>query len=264
MSTVAAIQMCSSPSVAENLKNAAKLLAIAADNGAQLAVLPEMFAIMGTDSQSLLQAKEPMGDGKIQTFLAEQASKHHVWMVGGTVPIAGSTPQKIHAACLVYNPQGLCVARYDKMHLFDVVLSETEYYRESENTEAGTQTAVVDTPLGKLGLAVCFDLRFPTLFQDLATQGAEIIAVPAAFTCKTGQAHWTLLMRCRAIDTFCYMIGATQGGIHFNGRQTHGHALIVDPWGHVLDERKEITPGVVFADLDLNYLYQVRKTIPLC
>jgi predicted amidohydrolase len=263
MPKVAAIQMCSSHLVDENLKTAAQLLAQAAANGATLAVLPEMFAVMGLKGTDKVKAKESFGDGKIQTFLAEQALKNKIWLVGGTIPIRCNNPHKIRAACIVYNDKGNAIARYDKIHLFDVTISATESYKESETIEAGNEPVLVETPLGKLGLAVCYDIRFPLLFNHLFRQGVEIIAIPAAFTVKTGQAHWQLLARSRAVENFCYVMGACQGGTHTNGRQTYGHTLIVEPWGTVEQELLEPGNGIVYSDINLDHLYKIRANFSI-
>jgi predicted amidohydrolase len=263
MPCVAAIQMCSADDVQTNLVQAKKLIAQAIDQKAQLIILPEMFAIFDSTPETLLRSKEPFGDGPIQDFLATQAQQHQTWILGGTIPISCNDPNKFSAASLLYDATGRCVARYDKMHLFDVTLSETEYYRESDISIPGNQYTVISTPVGKLGIAVCFDLRFPDLFQQLSKLGAEILAIPAAFTVKTGQAHWELLTRCRAIDNFCYLIGAGQGGTHAHGRQTHGHSLIVHPWGNVMAQKDDTHPGVITAEIDLKALHEVRRAIPI-
>lgn len=262
MSKVAAISMCSSHVITENLTTAARLIKEAAENGAKLIVLPEMFAIMGKAPADKVTVKELFGEGIIQDFLSNEAKKNNIWLVGGTIPICCDEPAKINASCLVYSHLGKCMARYDKIHLFDAVISESESYQESDSTQAGHQAVVVETPIGKLGLAVCYDLRFPNLFTTLRNRGAEIIAVPAAFTVKTGEAHWKLLARSRAIDSFCYILGACQVGIHANGRKTYGHSLIVDPWGVVADERHDATEGVVYAQIDMNQLYKIRQSLP--
>jgi predicted amidohydrolase len=263
MSKVAAIQMCSSMSVEENLQSASKLIEEAANNGAKLVVLPEMFPIVGMGSEEKIFVMESPGAGPIQDFLSLQASQNNVWIVGGTIPLRTEHKNKIRAACLVYNNKGKPVARYDKIHLFDVELSKKEIYRESDTTEAGERTTVIDTPFGKLGVAVCYDIRFPRLFMDLFNQGAEIIAIPAAFTVKTGEGHWKLLARARAVENFCYIIGACQGGTHASGRTTFGDSLIIDPWGTVLDERQDPTPGLVYGEIDLEKLHKIRASIPV-
>jgi nitrilase len=260
---VAAIQMCSSDNVDDNLTSAAVLVKQAASQGAQLIVLPEMFALMTPSTTLKLALKEPLGQGKIQQFLAEQAKALHVWIVGGTTPIAGNNPDKARASCLVYNTKGELAARYDKMHLFDVTLSNTETYNESDTIEMGDEVTVVATPAGKLGLAVCYDIRFPELFHAMVKQGADIFAIPAAFTQKTGEAHWEVLIRSTAIQNFSYIIAATQGGTHKSGRQTFGQALIVDPWGKILAQSEGLQPQVIYAEVDLAYLQQVRKSIPV-
>lgn len=263
MPKVAAVQMCSSTSVDANLRMVATLVAKASEQGAGLVVLPEMFATIGQNVADKITIQEKFGLGKIQDFLAATAEKHNIWIVGGTIPISCDDPNKTRAACIVYNAEGKVAARYDKVHLFDVVISESECYQESATIQAGNKLAVVDTPVGKVGLAVCYDIRFPGLFTHLFNQGAEIFAIPAAFTVKTGQAHWQLLTRSRAVENFCYVIGATQGGEHANGRKTYGHALIVDPWGCVVAEKADMNPGVIYAEIDLDNLHKIRASLPI-
>mgnify|MGYP003574918560 CR=1 FL=1 len=261
-SKVAAIQMCSSHDVDENLVVAEKMIAQAASNQARMVVLPENFAIMAKNPIERLAVKESFGEGKIQNFLAKAARTHQVWIVGGTIPIATNDANKVKAACLVYDDQGHFAARYDKIHLFDAVISDTETHQESQMIDPGHDIVSVDTPVGKLGLAICFDVRFPHQFRSLAKRGVEIIALPSAFTVRTGQAHWELLTRCRAIDTFAYIIGAGQGGTHSTGRQTYGHSIIVDPWGQIVAEKGDSEPGIIYAEIDLEHLYNTRKAIP--
>lgn len=260
---LAAIQMCSSYDVDDNLLVAKSLIAKATANGAKLVVLPEMFAIMGMDQQAKIQVKESFGSGKIQDFLSHMAREYDIWLVGGTIPLACDEPNKVRAACLIYDESGEVVARYDKIHMFDVSVSATEGYQESATIQAGEDGIVVDTPLGKLGVAVCFDIRFPDMFTQMASLGAEIIAIPSAFTVPTGEAHWELLVRARAIDSFCYIVGACQGGTHPNGRNTWGHSMIVNPWGQIIAEQKENVPGVIEAQVDLVELHRIRKAIPI-
>ncbi len=262
MSRLAAIQMASGPNVHANLYEAERLIGSARAAGAELVVLPENFAHMGMTEHDKLNVKETDGSGPIQAFLAEQAKQHGIWIVGGTVPIAAADPNKVRAACLLFDDQGRRVARYDKVHLFDVHLEETgENYTESESIESGDQVVVVDTPFGKLGLAVCYDLRFPELFRNMAKQGVEIITLPSAFTAITGKAHWEPLVRARAIENLSYVVAAAQGGYHVNGRETHGHSMIVDPWGIVLD-RLPRGSGVISADMDRERLAGIRRSFP--
>ena len=264
MQKIAAIQMCSSRDHQANLVTASRLITQAAHQGAKLVVLPEMFTIVDADDSAKLQVGEPYGQGIAQQTMADLACQLGVWIVAGTLPITTGDPHKVRAACLVYNDQGEVVARYDKVHLFDAELSAEEAYRESHSTEAGTEHAVVvQTPLGKVGLAVCYDIRFPEQFIGLAKAGAEIIVLPAAFTKTTGKAHWHLLSRCRAIDSFCYFVGATQGGDHDSGRQTFGHSLIVNPWGEVVAEAPQAGDSIVYHDVDLRLLKDIRQRIPL-
>jgi deaminated glutathione amidase len=263
MTKVAAIQMCSSSTVEENLATAASLIAQAATQGAVLAVLPEMFPLLGQNVTDKVILKESPGSGHIQEFVSHLAIKHHIWIVAGTIPLTCDDPNKARAACLVFNHLGEQVTRYDKINLFDASISKQEIYRESDTTEPGQNIVVIDTPVGRLGLCVCYDLRFPEIFLKLAAQGAEVIVAPSAFTVPTGRAHWELLIRCRAIDTFCYVIGACQGGMHHNGRQTYGHSMIVNPWGEVMAEIDQAGNGVICAAVDLKKLYEIRKKIPL-
>lgn len=263
MPKIAAIQMCSSESIDDNLKKAEKLITEAAQNAAELVVLPEMFAIISSDVKRKAQIKEKYGLGKIQNFLADQARKNKIWIVGGTIPLVSANENKISAACLIYDDQGKIAARYDKIHLFDVTISEQESYQESATTEPGNKLIVVDTPVGKLGLAVCYDLRFPALFTQLLNMGAEIIAVPAAFTMKTGEAHWELLTRSRAVENFCYVVGACQGGKHSNGRQTYGHSLIIEPWGSIIQQASHENEEIIYADIDLMRLHKIRNLMPV-
>ncbi|HOB62346.1 MAG TPA: carbon-nitrogen hydrolase family protein [Candidatus Competibacteraceae bacterium] len=263
MSIMAAIQMVSGPSVADNLAVAAELLAQAADQGAQLAVLPENFALMDRQEEGKLAVSEAEGDGPIQAFLAEQADRHRLWLVGGTIPLrVAGDERRVYAACLLYDDHGRPVARYDKVHLFDVqVVGSAERYAESATIAPGHRYVVADTPLGRLGLAVCYDLRFPEQFRTMVGHGMEILALPAAFTATTGAAHWDVLLRARAIENQCYVIAAAQGGRHANGRETYGDSLIADPWGGVL-QRLPQGPGVVLAEWNREHLENVRRQFP--
>lgn len=260
---VSSIQMCSSNNLDDNLTTTKTLIIQAANEGAALAVLPEMFPIFENKSTDKIAIKETYLSGKIQNFLSAIAKQYNIWIVGGTIPIACNSKNKIRAATIVFNNQGKIVARYDKIHLFDVTISPSEIYQESDTTEAGSDLVVVDTPIGKVGLAVCYDLRFPNMFIQLAKNGAEIICVPSAFTTTTGKAHWELLVRSRAIDSQCYIIGSCQGGLHNNGRETYGNSLIVDPWGTVKAIKTTITQGIISADIDLEYIKHVRKFLPI-
>ena len=262
MSKAAAIQMASGPNVKANLAEAEKLIKTAVQQDAKLVVLPENFAIMGMTEKDKVTVAEKDGDGPIQQFLSEQAASHNIWLVGGTTPIASGDASKVYASCQLYNDQGERVAQYNKIHLFDVTIeANNERYHESETTMAGDEIVVVDTPFGKLGLAVCYDLRFPELFRRMAEQGMEICALPSAFTALTGKAHWEPLIRARAIENLSYMIAAAQGGYHVSGRETYGDSMIVDPWGVILNRLPHGT-GVVVADLDADMLARTRENFP--
>lgn len=263
MNKCAAIQMASGPSVSSNLLEAEKLIAEAVKTGAKLVALPENFAMMGDKEIDKIRIKEVDGTGPIQKFLSSTAKKYGVWLIGGTIPIAGNDDNKVRAACVIYDDLGERAGRYDKIHLFDVNVPGTdEVYRESDSIERGDQAVVLETPFGKLGIAVCYDLRFPELFRKMAMQGMEILVIPSAFTAKTGSAHWEVLLRARAIENLCYVIAPNQGGFHLNGRKTYGYSMIIDPWGMVLDCYKT-GAGFVAADIDLEKLTKVRSAFPV-
>jgi nitrilase len=255
---VAAVQMASGPNVEGNLNEARRLIEKAAQQGAKVVVLPEFFAIMGMKETDKLLVKEQPKSGQIQTFLSEMARKHKIWLVGGSIPLVADAPNKVRNSCLVYNELGEQVARYDKIHLFNLELGN-EQYHEADTIEAGNQVVVVDSPFGRIGLAVCYDLRFPELFR--AMKDVDIIVLPAAFTATTGKVHWEALIRARAIENLSYLIAAAQGGYHVNGRETHGHSMIVDPWGRILDE---LTRGsdVVMAEVNRSYQASLRCSLP--
>ncbi|MCF6354447.1 MAG: carbon-nitrogen hydrolase family protein [Candidatus Polarisedimenticolaceae bacterium] len=259
---IAAIQMASGPNVGANLLEAERLVVDAADAGAGLVVLPENFAFMGETEQDKLALRERDGEGPMQDFLAQIAKRLGIWLVGGTVPLEADDPNKIRAACMVYDDQGKRVARYDKIHLFDVNLVEAnERYSESETIEPGEKAVVLDTPFGRLGIAVCYDLRFPEMFRHMLDEGMDILALPASFTAITGKAHWEILVRARAVENLCYMIAAAQGGFHINGRETYGHSMIVGPWGTLLAELPS-GAGAVTAPLDIEGLRSIRRSFP--
>jgi nitrilase len=254
--------MASGPNVGANLLEAERLINQAVRQEAGLVVLPENFAIMGQSERDKVDVREVEGEGPIQQFLAEQAARHGIWLVGGTIPLVASVPDKIRASCLVLNDKGEQVARYDKIHLFDVDLVDTdEQYTESETIEPDDRIVVFDSPFGRIGLSVCYDLRFPELYRQQLDAGMEVLVVPAAFTAITGRAHWEVLVRARAIENLCYVVAAGQGGYHLNGRETHGHSMIVDPWGIVLNSLAR-GPGVVSATIDLGRLESARRNFP--
>ncbi|WP_242469446.1 carbon-nitrogen hydrolase family protein [Rhabdochromatium marinum] len=258
----AAIQMATGPSVDSNLIEVERLIRDAAEAGATLVVLPENFAFLGQQDQDLLNLAEPPGDGPLQQFLSTTAARLGIWLVGGTIPMQASVPDRVRSAALVFNAKGEQVARYDKMHLFDVSLPGTEErYQESATMEPGDSLTVVDTPLGRLGVAVCYDLRFPELFRQMQDEGVELLAIPSAFTALTGKAHWEVLVRARAIENLAYVIAAAQGGYHLNGRETHGHSMIVDPWGAILAQVPRGT-GCICYPIDQGFQTSVRRSFP--
>jgi len=259
MTKLAAIQMASGSNIQANLDEVAKLITQAASQGADLIVLPENFSQMPMNDNERVANAEDIGSGKVQMFLSAQAQKNKAWIVGGTIPIKSKQPNKAYSSSLLYNNNGEQVARYDKIHMFDVLIeANNESYNESASTVAGEETVVVDTPMGKLGLSVCYDLRFPELYRTMVDQGMEICAIPAAFTAFTGQSHWEPLIRARAIENQCYVIAAAQGGYHVNNRQTYGHSMVVNPWGNIMGSAGA-GPSVVIAEFDRSMLETTRN-----
>jgi len=284
MSAIAAIQMTSGPDVAANLEQARPLLEDAARRGAQLAVLPENFSFLGLRDTDKRDVAEADGSGPVQDFLAATARRLGLWIIAGTTPIkagrdarsgaataansaaganaAATDDGRVAAASLVYDAAGNRVARYDKIHLFDVdIPGKAEKYRESANVAPGTKTAVVDTPVGKVGLSVCYDIRFPELFRRLSAAGAQILTVPSAFTAPTGRAHWETLMCARAIENLCYVVAPAQSGFHPNGRETYGDTMIVDYWGRIV-QRLPRGRGCIVAQVDLQRQAETRQNFP--
>ncbi|MEW6765104.1 MAG: carbon-nitrogen hydrolase family protein [Pseudomonadota bacterium] len=261
MNLAAAIQMVSGPNVAANLDEADRLLGEAARAGARLAVLPENIACMTPRPADLHALAEAHGDGPIQQALAGMARRHGLWLVAGTIPLR-TADGRMSNSSLVFDAEGRQVARYDKIHLFDVALPGGESHQESTHFAPGREVVVLETPVGRLGLAVCYDLRFPELFRRLLEQGAELFALPAAFTHATGLAHWDVLLRARAIENQCYMLAAAQGGEHFEGRRTFGHSQIVGPWGEMLACHAD-GPGVTVSSIDREAQGDLRERFPV-
>jgi len=255
---VAAVQMASGPSVEGNLREAARLIDRAVREGAQLVALPEYFGIMGMREVDKVALREKEGSGPIQAFLAETAKKHGIWLLGGSVPLECGVPDKVRNSSMLYDEGGKLVARYDKIHLFGFEMGK-ESYSESRTIEPGERVVTVDSPFGRIGMSVCYDLRFPELYR--AMKEIDIILVPSAFTETTGRAHWETLIRARAIENLAYVVAPAQGGYHVNGRETHGDSMIVDPWGVVLD-RLHRGSGVVAARIDLRHLARLRQSLP--
>ena len=262
MGVVAAIQMTSSHVVADNLAAAAGLLREAKDSGAEIACLPENFSFIGLHDADKCQVAEADGEGPVQSFLSETARKLKMWILGGTIVIRGDGAVRVANASLLIDAAGKRVARYDKIHLFDVTIpGRDEQYRESTHVAAGRELVIADTPVGRLGLSVCYDMRFPELYRELVAQGAEWLAMPAAFTVPTGRAHWETLLRARAIENLCYVVAPAQSGTHSSGRETYGDSLIVDYWGQVLSRLAKGT-GVITADIDLAKEAETRARFP--
>ena len=255
---VAAVQMVSEPEVQANLTVAGELIARAAGEGAQLVALPEYFCILGLRDRDKVDAREDYGHGPIQDFLAAAAAKHKVWLVGGSAPLACADPDKVRNTCLVFDDSGRRVARYDKIHLFGFDLG-TERFQESRSIEPGSELVALDAPFARLGLSICYDLRFPEMYRKLGT--VDLILVPSSFTATTGKAHWEMLLRARAVENQAYVLAPAQGGHHRNGRDTWGHSMIIDPWGEVLAVLPS-GPGVITAEIDHAVIARVRRSLP--
>jgi len=255
---VAAVQMVSEPEVQANLAVAGELIAQAAGEGAQLVALPEYFCILGLRERDKVTVREAYGHGPIQDFLAAAAARNKVWLVGGSAPLACADPDKVRNTCLVFDDSGRRVARYDKIHLFGFDLG-TERFQESRSIEPGTEVVTLDTPYARLGLSICYDLRFPELYRKMGT--VDLILVPSSFTATTGKDHWEMLLRARAVENQAYVLAPAQGGHHKNGRDTWGHSMIIDPWGKVLAVLAS-GPGVISAEIDHAEIARVRLSLP--
>ena len=255
---VAAIQMASGPNVSANLAEAEQLIDLAVDAGAQLVALPEFFCIMAMKDADVVKVREAEGKGPIQAFLSRMAKKHQIWLIGGSIPLEADAADKVRNSCLVYDERGKQVARYDKIHLFGLDLGN-ERFQEANLMEPGDKAVVVNTPFGRVGLSICYDLRFPELYR--AMPDVDIIVVPSAFTATTGRAHFETLIRARAIENLAYVIAPAQGGYHLSGRETHGDSMIVDPWGVALD-RLSRGSGVAIANINPAYQASLRKSLP--
>lgn len=255
---IAAIQTVSGPDVGANLDSAAVLIAEAAAQGARLIALPEYFALITPDEAAKVRVREREGEGPIQDFLRAAARRHGVWLVGGTLPLVADADDKVRNSTLVFDDRGQQVARYDKIHLFGFQRG-AERYDEAVTIEPGREVVTFESPVGRTGLSVCYDLRFPELFRAMAA--VNLIILPAAFTYTTGRAHWEVLLRARAIENQCYVMAPAQGGEHPGGRMTWGHTMIVDPWGEVV-ACVDSGPGVVTGELDFARMASIRESLP--
>ncbi|BBA41168.1 MULTISPECIES: carbon-nitrogen hydrolase family protein [Burkholderia] len=255
---VAALQMVSTPDVARNLADARRLIAEAAGEGAQLVLLPEYFCFMGHRDTDKLALAEPYQDGPIQHFLAEAARRHGIWVIGGTLPLKAPEPDRVLNTTLVFDPSGNEAARYDKIHLFNFEKGD-ESFDEARTIRAGDTVVAFDAPFGRVGLSVCYDLRFPELYRRMGD--CALIVVPSAFTYTTGRAHWETLLRARAVENQCYVLAAAQGGKHENGRRTWGHSMLIDPWGEIVAVR-DVGASVVLGAIDPQRIADVRQSLP--
>ncbi|MFI4937678.1 MAG: carbon-nitrogen hydrolase family protein [Candidatus Berkiellales bacterium] len=275
MTKIAAIQMASATNVDENLKMTAHWVSEAAKQGAECAVLPEEFMTLGLTIAEKRAIAEPFGKGFIQQQLAKIAQDNAIWLIAGTLPIRDQHQEidqdqdqdqdqdksRVFSSCLTWDPKGQLRARYDKIHLFDVAVGKGEEYHESELILPGDHIEVLPTPFGKIGMAICYDLRFPELFRALMLKGAEVMVLPSAFTVTTGQVHWETLLKARAIENLCYIVAPGQVGLRANGKKTYGHSMIINPWGEILG-RLESEPGILVAEIDLAKLAEIRQRFP--
>lgn len=260
---VAAVQMASGSSLTGNMLEAERLIGQAVEQGAQLVVLPENFGMICAEPQEIVAYAEKPGEGPLQDFMRQQASRHQIYLVGGSIPMIASVENKVRNTLWVYGPDGGEVARYDKIHLFDVTLPcKDEQYTESVFIEPGNEIRLIEAGGIRIGLAICYDLRFPELFRQLAAKGADVIVLPAAFTAETGKAHWHTLLKARAIENLSYVVASAQGGFHVNGRETYGHSLVADPWGNILAEVEQ-GPGVAVAEIKPAQQQQIRERFPV-
>jgi len=269
LTKIAAIQMASGPQVEANLMAAVALVKEAADAGAQMAVLPENFVLMPMQESENIDIAEEYNNGHIQSFVGDCARDNNIWIVAGSIPLKTNVEGKVTSSSLLFNNKGEIVARYNKIHLFDVTFGDNtsandkaETYHESAIFSAGSDVVVVDTPFGKIGMSICYDLRFPILYREMVSKGAEILLIPSAFTAATGKVHWEPLLRARAIENQCYVIAAAQGGYHVNGRETWGHTTVIDYWGqqHGILEKGA---GSIMIDIDLDAQALTRKNFPV-
>jgi deaminated glutathione amidase len=255
---VAALQMVSAADVAANLATAGALIAEAAEAGARLVLLPEYFCFLGHKDRDKVALRETPGAGPIQAFLADAARRHRVWIIGGTVPLVAPQPERVLNTTLVFDDTGRLAARYDKIHLFSFS-KDQDHFDEARTIRPGAEIQAFDSPAGRVGLSICYDLRFPELYRALGD--CALMVVPSAFTYTTGRAHWALLLRARAIENQCYVLAAAQGGTHENGRRTWGHTMLIDPWGEIVAQREE-GAGIVCGEIDPARIAEVRASLP--
>ncbi len=259
---VAVLQMTSSNDVQNNLNIIESQLSIISQENIRLVVLPENCSFMGQYETDKLSVAEDYKSGPIQQAISNMAIKYKIWIIAGSIPIKSDDLKRCYASSLVFDNQGIIVQRYDKIHLFDVRVSDTESHKESNSTCAGDIIKIVDTPIGRIGLSICYDLRFPEMYRQLRNLGADLFIVPAAFTFDTGKVHWHTLLKARAIENLCYVLASDQAGIHQNGRKTYGHSMIISPWGEILAECDEKETGVAISLIDLKQMLTLRQKFP--
>ena len=259
---VSCVQIASGPNIDANLLEVGKYIEESKESGADIVVLPENFAMMGAKDSDYLDIKEDFGSGKIQDFISNTAEKNDIWIIAGTIPIKSDNKEKVYSTCIIFDNNGNIISSYNKIHLFDVNLVESnEKYNESDIYLNGDSIVAVDTPFCKIGLSICYDLRFPELFRHLSNQGVDLICMPAAFTAVTGKAHWEYLIKSRAIENLVYFAASAQGGYHVSGRETYGHSTIINPWGETLNII-DGSSGIIVSAIDLKSQSMLRKNFP--
>lgn len=262
MAVIAVVQFETKKDLTENLQEAEQFIQQAVRKNAQCIIFPEEFITLGMTTRAKLSLAEPYLLGPLQAKMAEWAKRYNIWIIGGTLPIQSEDPQKYYSSCIVWDNHGDAIGRYDKIHLFDVQVGEQESFSESSYVQAGKQITVVTTPFGKIGLAICYDIRFPELFRHFALQEADLIVLPSAFTQPTGKVHWEILLRARAIENLCYVLAPDQVGMRLSGHGTYGHSLIIDPWGEILAQAED-KPALLIAEIDLDNMRRIRERFPV-
>lgn len=261
MAVIAVVQFATKKDLAENLQEAEQFIQQAVNKKAQCVIFPEEFITLGMTHNAKLLLAEPYLSGPLQAKMAEWAKRYNIWIVGGTLPIQSDDAKKYYSSCIIWDNQGHTVGRYDKIHLFDVEVNDKESFSESSYVQAGEKITLITTPFGKMGIAICYDIRFPELFRHFALQGADMIVLPSAFTQPTGKVHWEILLRARAIENLCYVIAPDQVGMRLSGHGTYGHSMVVDPWGEIIAQAEE-KPALLVVELDLDNMHQIRQRFP--
>lgn len=261
MTIIAVVQFETKKDLTQNLQEAEQFIQQAVSKNAQCIIFPEEFITLGMTARAKLLLAEPYLSGPLQAKMAEWAKRYNIWIIGGTLPIQSDDPKKYYSSCIVWNKCGEVVGRYDKIHLFDVQVEKQGSFSESSYVQSGKEITVVTTPFGKIGIAICYDIRFPELFRHFALQKVDMIVLPSAFTQPTGKVHWEILLRARAIENLCYVLAPDQVGVRLSGHGTYGHSMIIDPWGEILTHAED-KPALLIAKIDLDNMQRIRERFP--